>query len=358
MYAVDDLLKHVTRVGEVANSSALVPIAKTILFASTPDGPNTVLKATDFQTSIVDNVPFLPYVGFDYCVDAQKLIQLLKSLKGEKIDIGVGENRFKVTSAHGKYELPYLDGSEFPEIEIIKGENKAPAYLLERALELTMGSVSSDDLRPTMTGVHFDTELGYVVATNGHKLTRYKSQFKGESFTLPTRAYNLLKGYGDAEVSYHLSSNAIHFSIFGDNVSEMVDFKVTRVEGNYPPYNKVIPTENTKEYQIPQKDLLEAVKRVSLFSSQDSNTIALELGDEQLVTGKDESYGNSAKETLQGKYNSDPIKIGLNSKYLIELLNTSGEGLLTLSFSEVNKPVLISNTSNPKLLQLVMPIQI
>ena len=355
MYSVDQLLKHVMRVGEVVNPSALVPIAKTILFGKT-DGPNTVLKATDLQTSIVDNVPQLPYIGFDYCVDAQKLIQLLKSLKGQKISLKVENNKFTVISDNGEYVLPYLPGEEFPEVKIVVGENEAPAYAFERALELTKNSVANDELRPIMCGVHFDTELGYVVATNGHMLSRYKADFKGDKFTLPIKAYNLLKGYGDASVYYHVGDNAIHFTIDGGNVDERLQFKITKVEGNYPPYDKVIPTNNPKSFTINQADLLDSLKRVSLFAAQDSNSIELDLGAKK-IKGVDVNFGNSAEEGLHISFEEE-FSIGLNSKYLIELLNTTGDGQLTFTFSESNKPVLISNSSNPRMLQLVMPIQI
>ena len=355
----NDLLKYVERAAKVVNTSALVPIAKNILFTSTPNGPNTVLKATDFETSIVVNVPWLPYIGFDYAVDAQKLVQVLKSLKSEDIiDYIIKDGTFTVKTLAGKFTLPYLDGSDFPAIHISKPKFTAPSYVFERALELTSGCVSQDELRPTMTGVFFDTEGGNVVATNGHKLSRYTVGFEGEGFILPTKALSLFKGLGDAKIGYSSDSNSVSFSV-NEGAGGKVDFKFTKINGTYPPYSRVIPTNNDKTFVIEQEDLLTAVKRISLFSSSETSSIVLELSSEgSMIKGQDINFGNKAEEALIGSYEGEDFTIGLNAKYLIDLLNTSGKGKLAVTFSENNKPVLIENNTNPKLLQLIMPVNI
>ena len=322
-----------------------MPIAKNLLFTGKQ------IKATDLNTSIVVETPF--EFGDAVAVDTQKLVALLKSLKGEDISIEFGSPSTKIKSKSGKYEISAFNGADFPPINIKDGEHTTKAFLLQRAIELTEKSISDDALRPVMTGVYFDSELGYVVSTNGHKLGRYQAKFDA-SFILPQAAFGLIKNLKDEEVSYSVTDNMINFH------SGNVKFSVRKVEGKYPPYDKVIPTTNNKTLTIEQSELLSVLKRVSLFASHESSSIILELGDGDLkIKGEDVNYGNKASETLKGDYLGDTeLTIGLNAKYLIELLNTTGEGLLTLSFSESNKPVLISNATNPRYLQLVMPVNI
>ena len=346
-----DLLNYVSKAAAVSNSSALVPLAKNILFSSTPNGPNTVLKATDFETSIIVNVPEMPAPEVPFGIDAQKIVQVLKALKNENINYDYSGASFKITTLGGNYELPKMDADGFPDIVVEQGENIAPSYIFEHVLDLTKGSVSNDEMRPSMTGVYFDTKLGNVVSTNGHKLTKYKANFQGESFILPTKAAELFKS--DEKFYYKSTDNAIHFK----SDSGAVDFRLTKINGQYPPYDKVIPTGYTKTLVVDSDELLASLKRVSLFSSQETSTIQLDLNADGVeLKGTDVNFGNSAKEFLTGSYSGDELSIGLNAKYLIDLIQTTGAGKLTLTFGDAKKPVLIDNNTKPDLLQLIMPV--
>lgn len=340
----NELLKYVSKAAQVVNPSVLVPIAKNLLF----DG--SYIKATDLNTSIVVEFPD-NLVDEPVAVDTQKLVAILKALKNEEISIQFGIPSTKITSSKGEYEIASLDGKDFPPIEIASTDFMANTYLFQRAIELTKNSVSIDELRPVMTGVFFDAEQGYVVSTNGHKLGRYEAKFE-DSFILPPSAFGLIASLEDEQVGYGSTGSQIAFHANG------VSFSVRKVEGQYPPYQRVIPTTNDKTLTIEQSELLSAVKRISLFASQESSSIILELGQGSKIKGQDVNYGNKAEESLGGKYEGADLAIGLNAKYLVDLLNTTGEGELTITFSEANKPVLISNARNPRYLQLVMPVNI
>ena len=339
----NELLKYVSTAANAVDSNSVMPILKNLLFSG-----NTI-KATDLKTSLEVKTPY--DFGEAVAVDTQKLVALLKSLGKQDIEIEFGAPTTKIKSSSGKYSISAFDGAEFPEIEFELGENTAKGFLFEHALDLTKGSVSNDELRPVMTGVYFDTSLGYVVSTNGHKLSRYQATFKGDSFILPTSVAGLFKTISDENVHYTVTGNKIHF------VTQDLKFNIVKIEGQYPPYDRVIPQNNEKSLTLEQKDLLTALKRVSLFSSETS-MISLELGDTVKIKGTDLNFGNSADETIQGTYEGDPLTIGLNAKYLIDLLNISGEGKITMTFNESNKPVLIYNSTNPRYLQLVMPVNI
>ena len=339
----NELLKYVSTAASVVDSNAVTPITKNLLFK------NNKILATDLNTSIEVKTPF--HVDGKVAVDTQKLVALLKSLGQQDIEIDFAFPTTKIKSSSGKYSISAFDGADFPAIEFGIGENTAKGFLFETALDLTKGSVSNDELRPVMTGVLFDTNLGYVVSTNGHKLSRYQATFKGESFILPPSVAGLFKTISDENVHYEVRNNMINFT------TESLKFSIRKVEGTYPPYDRVIPTNNDKSLTIEQKDLLTVLKRVSLFSSETS-AISLELGDTVKIKGTDLNFGNSADETLQATYEGSPLTIGLNAKYLIELLNTSGDGTITITFSEANKPVLIYNSNNPRYLQLVMPVNL
>lgn len=340
----NDLLKQVSIAASVVDSNCLVPIAKNLWFQ---DG---TICATDLNLNIIVNTEFT-FSETAVAVDTQKIVALLKSLKGQEVDITFGSPTTTVTSSTGEYKISAYDGAEFPKIDIQKGDFTAKTYMFERAIDLTKGSVSNDDLRPSMTGIYFDSELNYAVATNGHKLSRYQAKFE-DSFILPAYAFPLIKLLDSEEVSYGSTNTKVSF--YTDDVA----FEVAKIDGKYPPYSKVIPENNDKTLTVEASELQDVVKRIALFSNAETGAIVFDMGGKVVISGQDVNFGNSAEENLDAKFTSpSDLKIGFSAKYLGSVLNGL-EGTLTITFSELNKPALITSNSNPRLLQLVMPVVI
>ena len=344
------LLKNVSKVASIVNSSSIMPITQNILFQT---GKGMIaLTGTDLETTVkvvVDADYTLD--GQSVAVPAKRLLDLLKSLSGA-LEISFGDNKAVVKASTGKYEIGVFPGADFPKAKFTEGENSIKGYMFSHAVELVGGAVSTDDMRPNMTGVFFDSNNKKVVATDGHRLVRFDLKIAGESFIVKPKPLALLKGLQDEDVKYCVADNHIHFTTDTMNVS------VRLIEGTYPPYQRVIPDANTKVLHVKSEDLAEAVKRVSLFSNAETKQIKLELGEEVKISASDLNFGTSADEKLEAKYIGQPLTIGLNARYLTELLSASKEATLKITFSEANKPVLIYSSMNPKLLQLVMPVML
>lgn len=348
-----ELSKYIAKAASIVNSGALLPITQNVLFREV--GGELKLFSTDMETSLVLDVPNFPVEeGLNVAVEPKKLVDLLKSIAPQKPVYTFANNKLVVEASEGSYEFPTYPGEDFPLVQILKGENSTKGFMFQRAIELTQGCVSTDDLRPVMTGVYFDTTEGNVVSTNGHKLSRYTMSFAGDSFILPVKTASLFKDLGDEDVFYTVSDSAAHFATDG------FGFRIRLVEGQYPPYMRVIPTNNDKSLKVEKDVLLDSLKRVSLFSNSETKAVALKVTEDSLtVEGQDVNFGNSAEEFLAGTWEGDkPFTIGINAKYLIDLLNVAGEGTIELTFSEPSRPILVKSSGNPKLLQLVMPISL
>lgn len=344
------LLKAVSKAATVVETNSTMPIIQNILFSN--EGGKLTLSATDLQSTIKVSTELDAPEGLSVAVPTKTISDLLKTLSGD-ITLTFDNNVLLVKASTGEYKIATYPGADFPAVEITEGENKVKGYLIEKAIEATSGSVSSDDLRPAMSGIYFDLENGNVAATNGHRMSVYGINLDGEtSFIVPPKNLTLLKGLQDQDVKYAVEQNHVHFK------TDEFAFKIRLVDAKYPPYLQVIPKGNDKELAISQEELLGALKRVSLFTNSDTKQVKLTLGDKILISGEDLNFNSSAEEDVAGQYSGDPLTIGFNAKYVIDLLNTTGEGRITLTFSEPNKPALMYNTSNPKLTQLVMPVMI
>jgi len=135
------------------------------------------------------------------------------------------------------------------------------------------------------------------------------------------------------------------------------------VEGNYPSYNSVIPKENPNKLMISRLELLNTLKRVSVFSNQASNLIKLQLkGNQVIVSAQDIDFSISAFERLNCQYEGDEMDIGFKSTFLIEILSNISGAEVILEMSDPTRAGLIlpavPANENEDVLMLLMPMMI
>ena len=135
------------------------------------------------------------------------------------------------------------------------------------------------------------------------------------------------------------------------------------IEGKYPNYEAVIPTENPNKLSIERLPFLNSIKRVSLFASQSTYQIRLNIsGRELLLSSEDVDFSNEAKERLTCNYEGADMEIGFNSKFLIEILNNLSSDEIKIEMSEPNRAGIITPVNNENkdedILMLVMPVML
>ena len=238
-----------------------------------------------------------------------------------------------ITSANGFYNFIGQNGDEYPllpEIEADAQEMTLPVETLEAGINKTLFSAADDELRPIMNGVYFDIAQDSLtlVATDAHKLVRYKTNYtdvkltdeaEGASFVLPKKPANMLKSIlpkesGDVVVRFD-RKNA-HFQL--SNYTMIC----RQVEGKFPNYNAVIPQESPYKVIVDRLSLLNALRRVSVFSNQANNLVKLDIADNKIVmSAQDIDFSISAEETIDCQFAEKGIRIGFKSVFLIEILN-------------------------------------
>ena len=133
-----------------------------------------------------------------------------------------------------------------------------------------------------------------------------------------------------------------------------------QVEGRYPNYNGVIPKENPYKVIVDRASLLNALKRVSVFSNQASNLVKLHIADNKIaISAQDIDFSISAEETINCQYADDSIKIGFKSAFLIEILSNIGASDVVLELTDPSRAGIIlpiENEENEDILMLLMPM--
>ena len=230
----------------------------------------------------------------------------------------------------------------------------------------TLFATADDELRPVMGGIFVEAGTDGInfVASDAHKLVRYKrADGKAEenaSFILPKKPASLLKNILPREES----TVAIEFDdknaffIFGE-------YRVVcrLVEGNYPNYNSVIPNNNPRKVSVDRVELLNTLKRVSVFSNQASNLVKLELTGNQIkVSAQDIDFSISAYERISCQYEGDDMEIGFKSVFMLEILSNISSSDVVIELADPTRAGLFlpseNETESEDLLMLLMPMMI
>ena len=224
-----------------------------------------------------------------------------------------------------------------------------------------MFATADDELRPVMNGIFIElsTEDIKFVASDAHKLVRYKRfDAKAESdasFILPKKPAALLKSLlpkEDFDVKLEFDEKNAFFTLSNYKLICRL------VEGNYPSYNSVIPTNNPNKLII-----YNTVRRVSVFSNQASNLIRLKLTENQLVvSAQDIDFSISAVERLNCQYEGDDMEIGFKSTFLQEILSNLSATDVKVELSDPTRAGLLLPADNENeeenVLMLLMPMMI
>jgi DNA polymerase-3 subunit beta len=238
--------------------------------------------------------------------------------------------------------------------------------VLLSGINKTLFATADDELRPVMNGifVELSTEDIKFVASDAHKLVRYKrfdaKAEKDASFILPKKPAALLKSLlpkEDFDVKLEFDEKNAFFTLSNYKLICRL------VEGNYPSYNSVIPTNNPNKLIIDRVEFYNTVRRVSVFSNQASNLIRLKLTENQLVvSAQDIDFSISAVERLNCQYEGEDMEIGFKSTFLQEILSNLSATEVKVELSDPTRAGLLLPADNENeeenVLMLLMPMMI
>lgn len=361
------LLKQLQQISGVIGSSTVLPILENFLFDISAG--TLKVSATDLETSMSTTLNIEAKEDGRVAIPAKILLDTLKTLPEQPLTFTVDTGNYgvEVTSENGKYKLAGENGADFPKIPVAEDVTSVnmPTEVLANAISKSLFAVSNDELRPAMTGVYFqlDETSTTFVATDAHKLVRYRRLDAGSSsassFIVPKKALNLLKATlptddSAVEISYN-NSNA--FFQFGE-----VHLICRLIDARYPDYNAVIPTDHSSTLTIGRVDLLNSLRRISIYSNKTTNQVILKIaGSELQISAQDLDFSNEANERLNCTFEGGDIEIGFNAKFLIDILNTLESDDVIFQLSGPTRAGIIlpaDKDDNEDILMLVMPVMV
>ena len=367
-------LRGLARTHAVADRKSSMPILSNILL--TAEGKDTLaLAATDLYLGVAATAEAKVKKGGSVAVSARTLFDIVKNLPEGEIQWTVGENQAaEIRCGKVRYKIPGMPGEDFPPLPNPGKADFAEidAEVLGELIQHTQYSMSTDDTRPHLAGALFegDGKIVRMVTTDGHRLSKAETKMGDKapmlnfSMLVPNKGVNELKrliedAKGDRKDDSRLT---VSVATTGGNAffrREGISLSVKLADEQFPPYAKVIPQQQSRRVVVNRGMLMEALKRISLVASDKSGGVRLHIeAGNMRITSENPDVGEGSEE-MDVDFAGDPLTIGFNARYLLDVLGSLSADDVALELSgELDPGVVRPVTEAIDFIGVIMPMRI
>jgi len=359
-------LNHAHRVVERRNT---IPILSNVLLRG--EGAALTLKATDLDLEVLETVPAEIASGGATTVPAQILYDIVRKLPdGAEVSLetNIEGETLTVRSGRSRFSLQVLPASDFP--DLTTGDFPVKFTLaagdLKRLIDRTQFAISTEETRYYLNGIylHFVTSGGKpvlrAVATDGHRLAQAevaapKGSEKMPGVIVPRKTVGEIERLLDApdlDVTLEISDTKMRATIGGVVLTSKL------IDGTFPDYGRVIPQGNDKVLKLERGAFSDAVDRVSTISSERGRAVKLAIADDKLTLSVTNPDSGTATEEVAADYSSDPLEIGFNSRYLLDIAQQLKTGTTVFLLADAGSPTLIKDDDSTDALYVLMPMRV
>lgn len=360
----DTLLKPLSSVCSIVERRHTLPILTNLLLEAS--GNTLSMTATDLEMQISLSIPVDADGNMATTVSARKMLDICRTLpESAQITLEVNDSRMQVRTGKSRFNLQTLPAADYPLMAKAGGDTSLTLELTQQGLKSLLRQVdfamAQQDIRYYLNGLLLEVngDRLNVVGTDGHRLsftsTRLEAQYEKQELILPRKTVlELIKLLDDSEdkVALEVSANQVNFSFSGIRLISKV------IDGKFPDYTRVIPTGYTNSFQIDRLSLLLAMQRASILSNEKYRGIRMVLGKNSLRLISSNSEQEEAEEELEIAYDGEPLDIGFNVTYMIDVLNNVSTDTVSYAFADANSSCLVTVPGDDDYKYVVMPMRI
>lgn len=363
------LLKAVSQAQSVVERRNTIPILANVLIEA--EGDTASFRATDLDIEVVDKATAVVERAGATTVSAVTLHEIVRKLPDGALvqlsDDGT-TGRLEVNAGRSSFSLATLPREDFPIMTSTEytANFSAPAKVLRRLFDKSKFAISTEETRYYLNGVYLhisDGESGRVlrcVATDGHRLARVDAPLPQGAENMPgvivprktVGELRKLLDEDDMQIAVSVSETKIRFATPEITMTSKV------IDGTFPDYTRVIPTGNTRRMEVDAAEFARAVDRVATVSSERSRAVKLSLDEDRLILSVNAPDSGAAEEELAVAYADEPLEIGFNAKYLLEIASQVDRENAVFMFNSSGDPTLMREGNDTSAVYVVMPMRV
>ncbi len=360
----NDLLRGLYLTHGIADRKSTVPILANVLIR-TNGNEQVVFVATDLKIAMMVRVAAKVGDEGGITVGARQLYEIVKGLGGDEVRLErTDQNWLHIESGRTEFKLVGMSDRDYPKLPNVDEVvcSNVESVVLSEMIGKTIQSVSQDETRPHLASVLLESDgvAATMVSTDGHRLSKITKAMPGgpklgSSVLLPRKGIaeirRVLEGIDST------SEIGVDQGYFVLKCQDMV-MSVKLGEGQFPPYDQVIPKDNDKKVTVVRDEFLEALRRVSIIASDKTWGIRFALDKGRLSIEVDNPDLGNAKEKVDVEYKGDALQIGFNARYFIDLLAEMSGKEVCMEFGGDLDPALIKPCDGADYLGVVMPMRL
>jgi DNA polymerase III subunit beta len=322
----EHLLREVQTVSRAISSRASMPILGNLLLEAS--NGHLKVSATDLELGIEAQITATITESGSITLPARIFGDIVANLPVSTItlDVSEGDTKTRITCDNIKFEILGLPAADFPLMPAANSNIVAriDASVLRTMIRQTSFAVSTDETRPFLTGVYlaFEDSDGQLVATDGGRLALRKAKLLGTTkgkvtAIVPSKTMaELVRALGgvEGEVTVASHENQLIFTVAG------MRFVSRLIAGQFPPYEKVIPTEFKQRIKVGTELLLRAVRRASITARDSANVVRLSADERTLTISSNTPEVGKAQEDIEVRAEGETIQVAFNAKFLLDAL--------------------------------------
>lgn len=361
----DELLKPLATVVGIVERRNTMPILGNILLQKT--GNRLAFVASDLEVQITSEID-TPNgeETTSTTVAARKFLDILRALpEGETVTILLDNNKLLIQTNNSRFELQTLPAADFP---VVKQPDtwdvtlRLPQAKLRYLFGLVHFAMAQQDIRYYLNGLLMVFEEGHVraVATDGHRLAHagvaVADLDKKNEIIVPRKTIlELQRLLDDTEdpVTIQVAAGQIRFQF---NSVELIS---KLVEGKFPDFTRVIPTNYTRHFSVSRDVLQGSLQRAAILTTEKLKGVRLQMDDHLLKVSSSNAEQEEAYEEIQIDYQHEPLDVGFNVSYLLDVLaNVRSDMVIWSVQPDINASALITIPDDNEFKYVVMPMRI
>jgi DNA polymerase III subunit beta len=351
------ILTPLSKLVSITEKRSLMPILSNVLMEFGKD--RMTIFSTDLEVSAIGYIDYQSASEKKVVVHGRRFLEILKEMDNGDIELNVEENSLTIKQKKTEIVLSLQDPEEFPEVKEIKGyeEFDLDGHSLLEMIDKVGFAISMDETRFILTGMYMKGLEGrmVVVGTDGFRMAQYQKDIEGlkgfKGITIPKRSVSELERVISEEdtVKLRIDEKHVQFSTKAVTVVSRI------IEGNFPDYENVVPT-NNNTVVIEKEAFLRGLKKVStIIGKSEPVKVDFNSGNMEIEAVSDMGH---AKETMNIEYEGETISMNFNVRFLLDVVSHTEGTKITMKAPATYGAVLFEGEQGETYRNIVMPIRV